>query len=187
MPTELKWELYTATEDDPATPQTTCRRARAHHGADERSVTVEVGPPVPNDDTIGIGIWKTIYPVPTTTTTTTTSTTLTTTTAPAPAPTPAPVRGCEQWCTGNTHAWSRKCTWNKCRKCDDCKSAVEVTGCKAWCAGNSHAWSRKCTWTKCKRCEECKPAEESEGCKAWCVGNSHAWSSKCMWKKCKRC
>merc|ERR1712072_1295870 len=34
---------------------------------------------------------------------------------------------CELWCMGNSHAWSNKCTWKKCKQCEQCM-ASERTG-----------------------------------------------------------
>merc|ERR1712188_363976 len=48
------------------------------------------------------------------------------------------VAGCEQWCAGDSQAWSTKRKWKNCKRCDKCSAIGEATGCKSWCAGNSN-------------------------------------------------
>merc|ERR1712232_926815 len=65
---------------------------------------------------------------------------------------------CEPWCMGNSHAWSSKCTWKKCKQCTECQSneePEEPKNCKNWCPGNSNDWATKCTWKNCRKCDAC--------------------------------
>jgi len=97
---------------------------------------------------------------------------------------------CEPWCMGNSHAWSNKCTWKKCKHCEQCTAVEKPEGCRNWCAGNSHDWKAKCTWKNCKQCSECQSSEEPEelkNCKKWCPGNSNDWATKCTWRNCRKC
>merc|ERR1712187_128385 len=76
------------------------------------------------------------------------------------------VDGCKQWCAGNSHAWSSKCSWKNCKRCGQC--IQEAEGCKTWCAENSHDWTSKCTWKSCNQCAECQSEQEPKNCKKWC-------------------
>jgi len=97
-----------------------------------------------------------------------------------------PIRKCERWCGGDSNPWSTKCTWKKCKGCDECRQDKEPQGCHSWCAKDSNPWSAKCTWKNCKKCGECSTLQASV-CEEWCASDSNPWSAKCTWKKCRRC
>jgi len=60
VPEALEWENG-APADDESTPQKPCKRARAYKGKTKHSVTLEVGPPVLQDESLAWGKRRKIY------------------------------------------------------------------------------------------------------------------------------
>merc|ERR1712183_701368 len=117
-------------------------------------------------------------------------TTMTSATTAASAATTTAPSTCQQWCQGDSNAWSTKCAWKKCKGCDECgtiggiATPLETTTtpvatttvpnkCQEWCAGHSNSWSTKCTWKSCKGCDECET--QPQRCEHWCAGDSDPW------------